>query len=351
MPTADSIDALRDGEPAPLYWIYGKERFLVDRAVQLLRERALDPRTRDFNYDLLYGKEAGAQRILSAARTLPMMARRRLVIVRDADGLDAKQLEQLAGYVEAPAPETVLAFVAEKVDQRMKFFTSFKKKGVLLKLDPLAERQLAGFVRGEAAARKLRFEPGCAEMIAGEVGADLGQLVDAVERLELYVGERRQVSAADVEAVVATTRQRSVFELADAIGAGEPERALTALGSLLGAREPALRILAMIARSVRQLLVVREALDRRQPRAALFEKLGVPPFVVDKLEAQARKVDAPSLRAMHRAIYRADRTLKSSKLDDERVMEQLVLSLASRRSAGARPRREPASPPRAGARG
>ena len=91
----DPLDFLGDGEPGPLYWVYGKERFLVDRAVARLRERVLDPRTRDFNYDLLYGKEAGPQKIIAAARTLPMMAKRRLIIVRDADGLDAKQLDQM----------------------------------------------------------------------------------------------------------------------------------------------------------------------------------------------------------------------------------------------------------------
>ncbi|MSP62419.1 MAG: DNA polymerase III subunit delta [Myxococcales bacterium] len=338
MPPGDPLDALREGAPGPLYWIHGKERFLVDRAVALIKERVLDPRTRDFNYDLLYGKEAGAQKILGAARTLPMMAKRRLVIVRDADGLDAKQLDALSSYVADPSPETCLVFVADKADQRLKFFTTWKKRGILLKFDPLPERQLAGFVRGEGALRGLRFEVGAADLIADEVGADLGQLVDAVERLELFVGARKQIGPADVEEVVTTTRQRSVFELCDAIGAGDTARALGALGSLLGAREPALRILAMIARAVRQLMQVRDLLDRRAGRQEMMEQLGLPPFVVEKIEAQARRLDAATLRGMHAAVYRADRTLKSSKLDDDRVMELLVLSLARRKPqrAGAR---------------
>lgn len=327
MASVDPLDSLRQEAIGPLYWIHGKERFLVDRALGILKERVLDPGTRDFNYDLLYGKEAGAQKILAASRTLPMMAKRRLVVVRDADGLDAKQLEQLIAFVATPCPETCLVFIADKADMRLKFFTTFKKRGALIKLDPMQDRQLPSFLRGEAKARGLRFEPGAAEMIADEVGADLSQLVDAVERLELYVGARKQVGVADVEAVVATTRQRSVFELCDAVGAGDAARGLTALGSLLGAREPALRILAMIGRTVRQLLVLRELLDRRAPRMEQAEKMGVPPFVLDKLEPQARRLDGAALRSMHAAVYRADRTLKSSKLDDDRVMELLVLEL------------------------
>jgi DNA polymerase-3 subunit delta len=347
MTPGDPLAPIREGDPAPLYWIHGKERFLVDRAVALLKERVLAAATRDFNYDLFYGKEAGAQKILAAARTLPMMAKRRLIVVRDADGLDAKQLGELAPYVESPSPESCVVFVADKADLRMKFFGPFKKKGVLLKLDPLPDRQIPAFVRSEAAARGLKLEGGAAELIADEVGAELGQLVDAVERLALYAGERKAIGAADVEAVVQTTRQRSVFELCDAVGMGDRARALTALGSLLGAREPALRVLAMIGRTVRQLLQARDFLDHGGRRGGLAERLGVPPFVADKLEAQARKWGGGELAAMHGAIYRADLALKSSKVEDDRVMELLVLELAAKRAAptGSRPPATAGRPP------
>jgi len=126
---SDPLATLLEGEPGPLYFLYGKERYLLDRAVDLLRARVLDPRTRDFNYELFYGKEAGAARIVQAARTLPMMAKRRLILVRDADEMKADELGGLIPYVSDPAPETCLVFVAEKADQRLKFFSAFKKHG------------------------------------------------------------------------------------------------------------------------------------------------------------------------------------------------------------------------------
>src|SRR4051812_16112892 len=89
---ADPLAPLREGDPGPLYFLHGKERYLVDRAVDLLRARVLDPRTKDFNYELFYGKEAGASRIAQAARTLPMMAKRRLILVRDADQMKADEV-------------------------------------------------------------------------------------------------------------------------------------------------------------------------------------------------------------------------------------------------------------------
>ncbi len=335
----DPLATLRDGEPGPLYFIHGKERYLVDRAVDLLRARLLDARTRDFNYELFYGKEAGAARIVQAARTLPMMARRRLVLVRDADEMKADELGGLVPYVSAPAPETCLVFVGEKVDARLKFFTAFKKTGELIKLDPLYERQLPDFVRGGARARGVQLGPDAVQLVVDEVGAELGQLADAVERLAMFVGERKRVSADDVVEVVATTRQRSVFELANAVGEGQRERALAALGSLLGARESGVRIVAMLARHLRQPWVAHEWLAGGGSKGQLAQVLGIPPFFVDGIAEQARRFERPRLRHMHDALFEADKLLKSSRLDDARTLEMLVLELTTGRPSRAAARR------------
>ena len=333
---SDPLAPLRDGDPGPLYFLHGKERYLLDRAVDLLRARVLDARTRDFNYELFYGKEAGASRIVQAARTLPMMAKRRLVLVRDADEMKADELAGLIGYISAPAPESCVVFVGEKIDQRMKFFTAFKKHGVLVKLDPLYERQLPDFVRGEARARGVTLEADALQLVVDEIGAELGQLADAVERLAIFVGERKQVSAEDVEQVVATTRQRSVFELANAVGEGDRAHALTVLSSMLGARESGVRVVAMLARHVRQLWLAAELIAKGAGKMELASALGIPPFFVDGIMDQARRFSRAQLTGMHDALYRADKNLKSSRLEDARILEGLILELT--RPEAPRPR-------------
>jgi DNA polymerase-3 subunit delta len=325
----DPLAPLREGEPGPLYLVYGKEHYLVERAVEILKQRVLDPRTKDFNAELFHGKDADPGRIVQAARTLPMMAKRRFVLLRDADEMKADALAQLVSYVQAPAKETCLVLTAEKVDQRLKLFTVWKKQGVMLKLDPLYERQLPGFVREEARARNVKLEPGAAELLCDEIGADLGQLVDAIDRLGLYAGDRA-VSARDVEEVVASSRQRSVFELAEAVGEGDRARCLTVLSAMIGARESGVRVVAMLARHVRQLWTAQELMQKGRPsKFDLAGALGIPPFFVDGLMNQARKVDAPKLARMHDALFRADKALKSSRLDDARLLEKLILEMTS----------------------
>lgn len=299
----------------------------MDRAVELVRGKTLDPRTKDFNYDLFPGKEATAAKIVQAARTLPMMAKRRLVLVRDADEMKADELNGLIPYVSNPCPETCLVFTAGGADQRIKFFAAFKKQGVMAKFDPLYENKLPGFVEAEARARAVTLDSGVSRLIADEIGADLAQLADAVERLSIYAGERKKITSADVDDVVATTRQRNVFELCNAVGQGNRARALAALASMLGARESGVRIVAMLARHTRQLWTAHGLLQRRMSKYDLASALGVPPFFVDDIANQAQRLDPATLRAWHGALYNADKNLKSSRLSDERILEGLILEL------------------------
>src|SRR5205085_802272 len=126
--------------------------------------------------------------------------------------------------------------------------------------------------------------------------------------------EGAAIRIADVEEVVATTRQHTVFELIDAVGAGDREAALSLLGGILSMREPALRLLALLARHVRQLWQVRDLMtgSRHGGQGEVAQALGVPPFVAMKLMDQARRLSAARIGAMHEAIFRTDRTLKLS---------------------------------------
>ena len=366
----------------PLIYLCGKERFLVDRAIEAIKAAVLEPATKDFNYDQLFGKEAGSAQILACAKTLPMMAKRRLTLVRDADELTADELANLSKFIESPAPEACLCFVAEKADLRLRFFQLFKKHGLLLKLDPLAEKQLPSFIETEAKRLKVELSPGTAARLAEEIGPDLGQLADALERLCCYVPVGQPIRVSDVESVVVTTRQHSVFELIDAVGAiavcvpakdatvtigdtitvnlskgvdmvalpavavtprqhsvfelidavGAADRAgaLTLLTEMLMQREPALKLLALLSRHVMKLWQTADLLAAGRPSASeIASQLGVMPFVAGKLLDQARRLKLPRVQAMHEAIFVADRTLKQSKLDDERIMEQLILGLCS----------------------
>ena len=325
----DVIAEVRQGVIAPAYYVYGKERFLVSRAVAAIREAVLEERSRAFNLDVIDCKEAKAPggRIVAAARTLPMLAERRLVLAQDADELEAADFEALSEYLADPAPTTCLLMVATTADQRRRFFADLKKVGVVAKYDPLYQRQLRPWVEGEARGLGVSLERGAADLICEVIGADLAQLASALEQLVLYADKRRRITVADVEEVVAETRQHSVFDLANAVGDRDTRRALHQLRRMLAAREAAPKILFMLTRHFRQLWVTQELLARRATREAIAEAVGIRPFFVDGLCDQARRLSAAALRLAFEELYAADRALKASRLGDELTLERLVLKL------------------------
>ena len=330
--------ALRAGSLQPVYFLAGEERLLVDRVLLAVRKAALADGLAEFNHDQLTAGAAGAAGIIQAARTVPMMGERRLVEVRETEALKAPELEKLLPYLEEPVDSTVLVFLADKVDARLKFFKALDRKGFLARFDPVRGTPLLRFLDSEAKRLGARLGPGVAELISELVGADLLALSSAVEKLSLYAGEGGTVLAEHVDAVIAQTRQSVIFELTDAVGEGNVDVALGSLQSLLQGGEPEQRVLFMITRQVRMIWTALEAQAAGTPPAGLPAVLGVPPFVARKIAAQARRFDLASIRAAHAEIHRTDLALKRVRLPRHLLLERLIigLCLARSQSRGAR---------------
>ncbi|MGN6105438.1 MAG: DNA polymerase III subunit delta [Kofleriaceae bacterium] len=302
----DLLEDVRAGRLDPIYVLHSEHPVLIERVVSAIRDAAVPPAARGFNYDVVEGKPS-ASRIVSLAQTLPMMAQRRMVYVRDLAGLPSDEAEPLLAYLAKPNPSTVIVAVTSKLDKRVKLFAQLSKKGLLHVLE--APRQLGPWVRAEAQHAGVKLEPTAINRLIDAVGNDLSRLALAVEQLGLYAGQRA-VTSDDVDELIADTRERSVFELTDAIGAGNRARALAAVASLCDQRESAVGVVVMLARHIRQMALVHALRAANTPRNEWGPKLGVPPFIVDKIASQARAYSPEALASAVRQLAFADRALK-----------------------------------------
>lgn len=350
----------RAGRLDPVYVLSSDHPVLLERALTVLRDAVVPPAARGFNYDVVEGKVSG-QRLVSLAQTLPMMAARRMIFVRELGTLNAEEAEPLLAYFQSPNPSTVLVAVSSKVDKRQKLYAALSKKGWLHTLT--APRQLAPWVQHEAAAAKVAISPAAVSRLLDVVGADLSRLSLAVAQLGLYAGER-PVTPEDVDELIADTRERTVFELTDAIGAGDLEEALAGVAKLCDQRESAVGVVVMLARHLRQVAALHAALAGGVPRNQWAERVGVPPFVLDKLASHARVLGPQVVARGVAGLAAADRALKGDptvagpfsgaqmkalgrELGERVLLERLVTSLVEdARSRGAAGR--PPAPGRSG---
>lgn len=323
------ISEAREGKWQPVHVLAGSERFLVERATRMLREACLGDGPPGFNDDVFHGRGLTAQTITSAARTLPMMAQARFVLVRDAEAIAAGELDQLVGYLEEPSPSTCVVFVATKLDGRTKFAKAAKKGKLLTEAKELKGGQVRGFIVGEARARGHALPQDAAEAMADALGSDLSAIDDALERLSLFVGKGNAIELEAVEACVTRVRTDTIWALVDSVSLRDSKKALSAAGSLLADREPPLRILAMVARQLRMVAKMREALadGLRGPEAA--KRAGAPPFKARDLTEAARRFTMADLRLAFDILAEADLALKGSKRPGPVVLEEAILRLCT----------------------
>lgn len=304
---ADLIQRAQDGDLDPVYVLVSQQPLLLERVVTAVLDAAVPPEARGFNLDTFDGRGASGTRILAAVQTLPMMAQRRAVLLRDISSMAAGEMAHLLPYLDDPNPSTVLVATASKVDKRLKFFAAAKKKKFLHDLSP--PRKLGPWIRDEATTRGVRLSPRAADRLADVVGADLSRLALAIGQLGLYAGDR-PVEVDDVDDLIADTRERSVFELTDSIGEGDLGRALAAVTALCDQRQSAIGVIVMLARHMRQLGRCRAAISGGAGKGELARELGVPPFIADKISRQSRRYTSAAVARALTTLADADAALK-----------------------------------------
>jgi DNA polymerase III subunit delta len=325
---ADLQGMLKDRDFPPLILLHGEEGFLRDGALEQIRDLTVPQDCRDFNLNVYHGKDAKVQELLDTARTYPIFASRRLIILKDVDSLAAPDLEALLPYLKDPVPETILLCTTDKLDGRRKFFQDFKKYGAVFEFKKIYDNQLPAFVREQAKRSGRSFTEEGLALFCRRTGVNLREVHGELVKLFAYAGEKTLVDVAEVRAVVVDSRIDSIFDLTDAIGGGKTEQALGLLQRLLAEGGVPLVLLTMITRHYRQLWKIRELLDRGEPNREIGGRLRINPYFLDGLIRQSRSLPADRYRPAFEKFLLTDQALKSSGAHPAALLEQLVLELA-----------------------
>jgi DNA polymerase-3 subunit delta len=330
MAKAESTEAflgvLEKGELPAVVAFGGDERVFVDEALVAVRARVLSGGLADFNHDRVSARDRRAVEVVALCNTLPVMAPRRLVEVRDAGAFVDADLEALAGYLEAPNAETVLALVFDDIDLRDKLpkLLDKSKAAVLCRFDHPKDRDMPRLVERRAKRHKLTLQPGAADALALTVGTDLTLLERAFEKLAIAV--EGDVAADDVARHIADTHLEDAFAWVRAVGRGDRDEALRATAALQAAREEPLRLLGLLAWQLRQIAQARVLLDEGRDAGRELNLYG--DRATSVLHA-ARALEPARHAARLVRVAEADRALKSSRQPPWLQMVRLVSDLTT----------------------
>jgi DNA polymerase-3 subunit delta len=306
--------ALKKGTVPTVCFLYGEEQFLVERAVNMLLERAIDPSLKDFNFNVYYGNESKGVDIIDAAQTLPMFSERRAVLVKRAEQLKAEALDVMLPYIKNPASGTCLLLTGTKIDQRKKFFQEFKKHGVLVEYKRLYDNKLSGFIQTESAAQGKPIEAAAAELLSALIGNNLQELSSQVEKLVVYAGAKARITVNDVRVMASSSKAFTAFELARFLGLKDLPNSIRSLDALFLNGEEAPMMIGALTRHFRQLWRVRELLDKKMLPADIGRELSINPFFLGEIVSQARNFSRRELKRIFDEFYRCDVASKTGGL-------------------------------------
>ncbi len=366
-----SLEAPDPGALARVFIIYGEEPYYQRRLARAIRRHVLDPAFEAFNYTFLEHQAATAGAVREVVLTPPMLASRRLVVVRDPAELlsarsgrkpEAEGEDGEDGSEEGPAalpaadagdpPDAPPLTASELVKNWCALLPEVSQEVCLVvtlgwdlgdghallktatKLDPPADiirclpatpRSAETWVRKMASELGAEIDSDASQALVLRSGSDLILLEGEIKKLLSYVGSRSRVTAEDVLEAATPSAEASVFELVDHIGSRHPYQAVAKLRRLLEQGEAPLRLMAMIVRQVRLVFITREMLASGAPMRDIEGRLGLPTWVARSYLAQARNFDRPQLARMMRSLADMDLAIKTGRQDAAVALELFVL--------------------------
>ncbi len=320
---------MRDAPLQPIYLLQGKDAFLRDEYLRVIRHKAFGEASDDFNHDRLGWAEADAREILSIAQTLPFMTQRRLVEISDFTRPDARGEELFLAYFEQPAETTTLVFCAESADMRTTFFQRLAKAGALCRTDTPEGRELAQWLHGRAGELGFELTPEAADMLVEMVAPSMGRLNAELEKLLSYVLPEKLAGPEEVRAVVGHSREEMLYRLGDSLSRAPLGETLALLRRMLETEHPV--VFVGLLRNLIRRWTFAKALVASGRAGDIARVAGVPPFVAQRLEGQVRSLRSARLRELYTKLLRVDRRLKrtSDPNTARRLLELLLVEVRS----------------------
>ena len=343
------------GKLRPGYVLAGDEIFLRDRCRAAILKAFVPPDLKDFCLSDLDLAATSIFEVLDRAQTPSLMAPFQVIFVRNirqlyTRGAKKDEFAALDRYFKSPNPQALLVFVADflripsdtrrmELDDKNRYERLTETLGEhcgMVELARVTEDDAMRWAGAAAEEQNARLDPDAARELVDALGADMMLVASELEKLLLFAAGRGKITLGDVETMVLAAKQRSLYELTDAISARDRVRALALLHGLLNSsdagEDAAIGHLYMLARTFRQMLVILEknVRDSRAIWQALWQGFRMPPFAADDLIRQARRYKSRrELTRALRLVARADLELRSSPPDKRLVLERLIYELAS----------------------
>ena len=325
----------------PVYFLYGPEDYLIEEEIHRLLNQTLSQKERGFNFHTFSGEEHNSQEIVQTSQTLPMFSQYRFILVREADRMDEEKVETLMEYIQKPSPSTCLVLHGQTITPWKKHRKELEKEGKVTEYTRLKGRALVTWMKNRMKEKGKMLSEEAADYLVEVVGDHLYDLDNALEKVFLSVGEKQRIELSDMEEITIEVKISTVFDLTDAIGHQNLEKAFGILGKAMESKaiffrreeegskfgDPIPFLLSMIAKQYWSMLVIKQMSSHRRDIGELAKELGTSSWNIKKLMDQGRNFSNASLQEGILKCHQTDLAIKKSRGPKDLLMEKLVIDL------------------------
>ena len=323
------IDELRKGFTeerfSPAYFFSGDEEYLKEELIQVLHKTFINDNWAVLDRVLYYGGEASIGDVIQSLLTPPIASKRKLIILRDLHKLKENEKKELLQYVKNPQSESCLVMIVPKVNLKEGFYGQLSRYATSCIFYKPFDWNLPKWVKEYISQKGYTMEEKALRFFLETTFTDLGNLANELEKIILYVGEKKRISLQDLSFVMGHSRRNDVFHLTKAIGKGDVAQGLRFLENLLLWNERPTVILAMIARHFFLLLKTKDLLEMKIGRPKMAVQLGIRDFFLKDYIQQSSHYTRENLRRGLQEIYQLERRIKSGREKGVLALECLIL--------------------------
>lgn len=216
---------IREKEFKKIYFLHGEEPYFIDEIESAIIENALEEHERDFNQTIVYGKDCDVMSLISELRAYPMMAERRLVVLREAQ--DLKDIESLLSYCEKPTDSTifVISYKHKSYDARKSLLKTVLTTGLVYKSDLVKDYQITEWLQDRVKSMGYRIASKACALLAEFLGTDLGKINNELNKLAIILPSGTEITEHHIEENIGISKDYNVFELTNALQRKDSDRA------------------------------------------------------------------------------------------------------------------------------
>lgn len=314
---------IKSGQFKHIYLLYGEETYLRKQYRDRLKG-ALTNGEDTMNYNYFEGKDIAVGAVIDLAETMPFFADRRTIIIENS-GLFKHGGEQMAEYFSEAAETVYFVFVETEIDKRSKLFKTVSSKGMAVEFPVQNEQTLKKWILGMIKKEGKQITESGLNYFLEKTGTDMENIHKELEKLMCYCMEKDAITEQDIEDICIHRVSNHVFDMVNAIADKKQKQALNLYYDLLALKEPAMRILFLIARQFNMLLQVKELKGKGYDNKGIGEKVGLPPFIAGKYVVQAAKFKSKDLRNALEACVEAEEAVKTGRMNDVMSVELLIV--------------------------